>query len=284
MSDDHSRNGQEQKSWLEKITSAFSPDPKNREEVLDILQDANKNEIIDSEALGIIEGAITVAEKQVREVMVPRSHMVSVRAEDNPNKFLKKIIESSHSRFPVVGETTDDILGILLAKDLIKLLLNNKPENISIEGILRPVTIVPESKRLNVLLKEFRENRNHMAIVIDEYGGVSGLVTIEDVLEEIVGEIEDETDPEEDEVFIRKVAENDFIVKALTPIEEFNECFKSSFDEGEFDTIGGIIMQSFGHMPRRNEVATIDGFQFKVLNADKRQIHLLRIKTAEASN
>ncbi len=282
MSEDQSSNGQDQKSWLEKITHAFSPDPKNREDVLDILQDAKKNEIIDSEALGIIEGAITVADTQVREVMIPRSQMIVVRAEDEPIKSLNKIIESSHSRFPVIGETTDDILGILLAKDLIKLLINDKPENIIIEGILRPVTIVPESKRLNVLLREFRENRNHMAIVIDEYGSISGLVTIEDVLEEIVGEIEDETDPEE-ESFIKKVAENDFIVKALTPIEDFNEHFKSNFNDNEFDTIGGIIMKTFGHLPRRNEVATIDGFQFKVLNADKRQIHLLRIKTAETS-
>ena len=280
MSEDQSSHGQETKTWLQKLSRLWSPDPKSRGDVLDILLDAEKNKLIDAEARGIIEGAISVADKQVREIMIPRAQMVIIKHDESPTQYTRLMVDSTHSRFPVLGETSDDILGILLAKDLLKFLLDHSIEEINLKNILRPVFIVPESKRLNILLREFRENRNHMAIVIDEYGGISGLVTIEDVLEEIVGEIEDETDPKEDELFIRKVAANDFIVKALTPIEEFNDTFNTVFEDSEFDTIGGIVMKNFGHMPKHNEVTTIDGYQFKVLNADKRKIHLLKIKTA----
>lgn len=264
------------RSWLDKLLHAFSAEPKSREELLDIIKDAADNQLLDQEALSIIEGALDVSSLQAREIMVPRSQIVAVRIDDSPQEFLPKIIESGHSRFPVIGESADDIRGILLAKDLLRLLLDNQ-QNFNLENILRPANIVPESKRVNVLLREFREKRYHMALVIDEYGGISGLLTIEDILEEIVGDIEDETDEEASDDFIKKVSETDYIVKALTPIEEFNEYFHSGLSEEDFDTIGGILMQQFGHLPKRNEVAVIDNFQFRVLYADNRQIHLLRL-------
>ncbi|NIB40109.1 CBS domain-containing protein [Pseudomaricurvus alkylphenolicus] len=267
---------QQEKSWLDKVLNAFSAEPKSREELLEIIREAADNKVVNPDELEIIQGALDVADQQVREIQVPRSQMVCINIDDQPADLLPTVIESGHSRFPVVGESTDDIRGILLAKDLLSLILNGT-DNFVLENIIRPATIIPESKRLNVLLREFRENRYHMALVIDEYGGISGLVTIEDILEEIVGEIEDETDDDADDAFIRKVADNDYIVKALTPIEDFNEFFGSGFDEDEFDTIGGILMRAFGHLPQRNEVADIDGYQFRVLYADNRQIHLLRL-------
>ncbi len=267
------------KMWFDKMLHMFSVEPKSREELLDIIKGAANNKVVDQEALSIIEGAFDVVEQQVREIMVPRSQVVVISIEDTPDTFLPKVMESGHSRFPVIGESIDDIKGILLAKDLLPLILNK--EKFSLESILRPANIIPESKRLNVLLKEFREKRYHMALVIDEYGGISGLVTIEDILEEIVGDIEDETD-EENEEFIRQVSPNDYIVKALTTIEEFNNYFKSTFNDEEFDTIGGIVTQAFGHMPSRNEKVTLNGFSFRVLYSDNRQIHLLRITKTEA--
>ncbi|WP_295803630.1 transporter associated domain-containing protein [uncultured Microbulbifer sp.] len=265
-----------EKNWLEKILGAFSAEPKSRDELMEIIKDAAENKVVDAEALSIIEGALDVSNQQVREIMIPRSQMVVVCIDDDPQEFLPKIIESGHSRFPVVGESIDDIRGILLAKDLLPLVLKGLDE-FRLEDIIRPATIIPESKRLNILLREFRENRYHMAVVIDEYGGVSGVVTIEDILEEIVGEIEDETDEEEADSFIRRVSDNDFVVKALTPIEDFNEYFECEFSDEEFDTIGGLIMQSFGHLPGRDEVTRLGKFKFRVLYADNRQIHLLRV-------
>jgi magnesium and cobalt transporter len=200
-----------------------------------------------------------------------------IKAECTLQEILPQIIQSAHSRYPVIGDSPDDILGILLAKDLLPQILEPDHDNFSIQDLLRETVVVPESKRLNVLLREFRENRNHMAIVIDEYGGVAGLVTIEDVLEEIVGEIEDETDAQADR-FIRKISAEDFLVKALTPIEDFNAYFDCTFPDEEFDTIGGLVTHAFGHMPARNEVATIDNFEFKVVNADQRKIHSLRMR------
>ncbi|WP_019530711.1 HlyC/CorC family transporter [Dasania marina] len=276
MSEDRSSNEPEEKSWLEKIANAFSSEPNSREELLEILKVAEQNKVIDSDVVSIIDGALKVADKQVREIMVPRSQMIVVKAEQSLKETLPKMIKSSHSRFPVIGENVDEILGILLAKDLLPQVIENDNDNFDITSLLRAATVVPESKRLNVLLREFRENRNHMAIVIDEYGGVAGLVTIEDVLEEIVGEIEDETDVEADE-YIKKLADNDFIVKALIPIEDFNEHFNSDFSDEEFDTIGGIILRKFGHLPRRNEITHLNGFEFKILSADSRQVHLLRM-------
>lgn len=270
-------NGNRQeKGWLTKLIDGFSAEPKSREELLTIIQDAAAKKLLDQEALSIIEGALDVADQQVREIMIPRSQMVVVKIEQNPSEFLPTIIESGHSRFPVIGESNDDIKGILLAKDLLPLILNGV-EDFTLADMIRPANIIPESKRLNILLREFRENRYHMAIVIDEYGGVSGLVTIEDILEEIVGEIEDETDEDNEESFIRAVSDGEYVVKALTPIEDFNDYFTTGFSDEEFDTIGGIVTKAFGHLPKRNEITTVDGFQFRVLYSDNRQVHLLRV-------
>lgn len=277
---DERTNEPEGISWLDKLALLFSSDPKSRDDLLEILKVAQQNEVIDSDALTIIEGAMQVSEMQVRETMIPRPQMNVIKADQSLAEILPLIIKTAHSRYPVIGESADEVLGILLAKDLLPQILKDNREDFDLLSLLRPVTVVPESKRLNVLLKEFRETRNHMAIVIDEYGGVAGLVTIEDVLEEIVGDIEDEHDVASD-AFIKKLADNDYIVKALTPIEDFNETFNASFSDEEFDTIGGIILQQFGHLPRRNEIATVDGFTFKVLNADSRQVHLLRMSAAE---
>lgn len=273
----HERPEKHEKSWLDKLLHAFSAEPKSRDELLEIIKDAADNQLLDQEALSIIEGALDVSSLQAREIMVPRSHIVAIRLEDSPQEYLPQLIESGHSRFPVIGENIDDIKGILLAKDLLPLALKGT-DNFNLETILRPATIIPESKRVNVLLREFRENRYHMALVMDEYGGITGLLTIEDILEEIVGEIEDETDEQEEATdFIKRVSENDYIIKALTPIEDFNDFFSKEFSDEDFDTIGGILMQEFGHLPKRNEVVQMDNMQFRVLYADNRQIHLLRL-------
>jgi len=273
MSEDSSSSGQ--KSWLDKLTHAFVQEPKNRQELFQLLREANRNKLMDDDALAIVEGAIEISELKVRDIMVPRSQMVSIQVDQTPEQFLPAIIEAAHSRYPVFGENNDEILGILLAKDLLPLILN-RPDDFNLRQILRPCNFVPESKRLNVLLKEFRANHNHMAVVIDEYGGVDGLVTIEDVLEQIVGDIEDEHDVEDD-TLIRSVPSGDHIVKALTPVEDFNEFFKSSFSEDEFDTIGGVVLSAFGHLPKRNEVIEIDNWRFRVANSDSRRLHLLRV-------
>ncbi|WP_339490172.1 HlyC/CorC family transporter [Pseudomonas sp. EL_65y_Pfl2_R95] len=273
MSEDRSSN--EQKSWLNKLTQAFAHEPKNRQELLEVLREAHQNKLLDSEALAIVEGAIQVADLQVRDIMVPRSQMISIKATQTPKEFLPSIIDAAHSRYPVVGESLDDVIGILLAKDLLPLILQDE-QSFNIKDLLRPATFVPESKRLNVLLREFRANHNHMAVVIDEYGGVAGLVTIEDVLEQIVGDIEDEHDVEEDS-YVKPLPSGDFLVKALTPIENFNESFGTDFSDDEFDTVGGLVMSAFGHLPKRNEVTEIGGFRFRILNADSRRVHLLRL-------
>ena len=274
MSEDRSSN--EQKSWFNRLTQAFAHEPKNRKELLEVLREAHQNKLLDSEALAIVEGAIQVADLQVRDIMVPRSQMISIKANQTPREFLPAIIEAAHSRYPVVGESLDDVAGILLAKDLLPLILQGDQPNFNIKDLLRPATFVPESKRLNVLLREFRANHNHMAVVIDEYGGVAGLVTIEDVLEQIVGDIEDEHDVEEDS-YVKPLPSGDFLVKALTPIDSFNESFDTQFSDDEFDTVGGLVMSAFGHLPKRNEVTEIGDFRFRVISADSRRIHLLRL-------
>jgi len=274
MSEDRSSN--EQKSWFNKLTQAFAHEPRNRQELLEVLREAHQNKLLDSEALAIVEGAIQVADLQVRDIMVPRSQVISIKATQTPQEFLPAIIEAAHSRYPVIGESLDDVIGILLAKDLLPLVLQGEQPNFNIKDLLRPATFVPESKRLNVLLREFRANHNHMAVVIDEYGGVAGLVTIEDVLEQIVGDIEDEHDVEEDS-YIKPLPSGDYLIKALTPIDSFNESFDSQFSDDEYDTVGGLVMNAFGHLPKRNEVTEIGEFRFRVLNADSRRIHLLRL-------
>jgi len=274
MNEDRSGNGH--RSWLERIVQAFAHEPKSRQELLELLREAHENKVLDSEALSIVEGAISVADLQVRDIMVPRSQIISIRAYQTPAEFLPAVIEAAHSRYPVIGDGPDDVLGLLLAKDLLPLLLLDHELPFDLKAVLRPATFVPESKRLNVLLREFRSTHSHMAIVVDEYGGVAGLVTIEDVLEQIVGEIEDEHDVEE-ESFIKSLPNGDFVVKALTPIETLNETLETRFADTDADTAGGLVMNRLGHLPKRNEETVIDDFRFRVLNADGRRIHLLRV-------
>ena len=276
MSDDHSSRSQGSKSWLERISQAFSNEPESVDDILEILRDAEQEKIIDPDAMSLIEGAMQVTDMRVDEIMIPRSQMVTVKASVDPKEYIGEIIDSAHSRFPALGESTDEIVGILLAKDLLPLALENRLDRDNIRQILRPPTFVPESKRLNQLLKEFKETRNHMAIVIDEYGGIAGLVTIEDVLEQIVGEIEDEHDYEE-EAQIKGRDDGSYAVKAVTPVEDFNEFFRTQLDEEEFDTIGGVVLKAFGHLPRRGESVTIGELTFTILNADNRVIRLVQV-------
>jgi len=276
MSEDRSSSSSNEKSWVEKVVGVFSHEPRTREELREVLHHAHENKLLNREALEIMEGALGVSDAQVRDIMIPRSQMVVISQDESFEQICETVMSSGHSRFPVVGESNDDVKGLLLAKDLLPIALRGH-ENFSVSEILREVSLVPESKRLNILLREFREDRQHMALVVDEYGGVAGVVTIEDVLEEIVGEIEDETDDEDDDRFIRLMPNGSYVAQALTPIEDFNEEAKANFSDDEFDTIGGLAMQAFGHLPQRGEKALINGYEFEVLNADNRQIHLLRI-------
>ena len=274
--DDNSDSSQN--SWIDKIKEVFTESVDDQEDLVQILRRAQRDKIIDVESLSIIEGALQVNDMQVRDIMIPRTQLVTVQADAPLEEILPVIIAAQHSRFPVIGENLDDVLGILLAKDLLPLAFDRDFRNFSLKDVLRPATFVPESKRLNVLLKEFRENRNHMAVVIDEYGDVAGLCTIEDVLEQIVGEIEDEHDID-DEVFIRPLDAGNYTVKALTPIDEFNEFFNTAFSEEEYDTIGGLLLSSFGRIPQRDERISIGALQFTILNADHRQVRLLQVST-----
>ncbi len=280
MSDDQSSRSQGNKSWLERISQALAGGPQSIEDVLELLREAEAQNIIDVDAMSIIEGAMQVIDMRVDEIMIPRSQMVTVKAAQEPKDFLNEIITSAHSRFPVIGDSQDDVIGILLAKDLLPLALNNELNWNRIREILRPPTFVPESKRLNQLLKEFKENRNHMAIVVDEYGGTAGLITIEDVLEQIVGEIEDEHDFDED-TNIKARGDGTFAVKAVTSVEDFNEFFQTAIDEEEFDTIGGVVLKEFGHLPRRGETVELGGLRFTIANADNRVIRLLQVTRSE---
>ncbi|HEY4750072.1 MAG TPA: transporter associated domain-containing protein [Steroidobacteraceae bacterium] len=261
--------------WLRRLRQG--PEPQDREELLVVLRDAAERGLIDADALTMLEGVLEVGDLQVRDIMVPRVQMVSVRRHESSTRILSVVVESGHSRFPVMDEDRDNIVGILLAKDLLRLTTTQARERFDIREFMRPAVFVPESKRLNVLLKEFRRNRNHMAIVVDEYGGVSGLCTIEDVIEQIVGEIDDEFDVEDDQN-IRRDAERQFTVRGVTRIGEFNEFFGARLSEAEgFDTIAGLLMKQLGHLPRRGESANIEGFEFRVLRADRRRIDTLRV-------
>ncbi|CAH0991634.1 Magnesium and cobalt efflux protein CorC [Sinobacterium norvegicum] len=277
MSEERSSNDPDEKSWIGKLTDIFSPEAKNSDDLREQIRSAEQNEIIDADALSIIEGAMEVSRQKVRDILIPSTKMVSIAGDSSIEDTLEMVIESSHSRFPVFGEDRDDILGILLAKDLLPQLLK-RDSDFNLKSVIRPVYIVPESKRLNVLLREFRENRNHMAVVIDEYGCVAGLVTIEDVLEQIVGDIEDEYDTETEEE-IHNIDDNNFLVKAITSIEDFNESFDSGFSDEEFDTIGGLVSQSFGRLPEINDKIVIEGFEFQVIEADGRRIETLSVTT-----
>ncbi len=276
MNGDRPSNGSAPRTWLERISHAFLGEPQDRDELLALLRDAEQRKLLDSEALTMIERVLQVSELQVRDIMISRAQMVVVERDASCEVTLGVITESGHSRFPVVGESSDEIVGILLAKDLLPSVGASDEKTFNVADILRPAVFIPESKRLNVLLREFRSSRNHMAIVVDEYGGVAGLVTIEDVLEQIVGEIADEHDIDDD-IFIKRHAENHYMLKALTPIEEFNEFFGTNFSDEEFDTIGGLVMQAFGHLPKPGEAVDIGHFTFRILHSDSRRIHLLQM-------
>lgn len=264
------------RTWLEKLGHALSGEPRDRSELIEILRDATDRELLDRNSLGMIEGILQVPELRVRDIMIPRSQMVVIEQDMPLDQILPVLITTVHSRFPVIGENKDEVLGILLAKDLLPYAHGKSEKSFDIREVLRTAVFVPESKRLDVLLQEFRHNRNHMAVVVDEYGGVTGLVTIEDVLEQIVGDIEDEYDTDDDQL-IKKYHENTYTVKALTPIDEFNEYFRAELDTKEVDTIGGLIIREFGHLPKRGESVDIENYRFKILRADNRRIHLLQV-------
>lgn len=274
-----STNGTGSTGVWKRLVRAIRGEPLSREEIHELLQQADS--AFDSEEKSMLQGVLEVAETQVREVMVPRSQMVVIERSQSLDEMLKVIVDSGHSRFPVIGEDRDEVLGILLAKDLLRYFSNESRGELRIEEYLRPAAVIPESKRLNALLKEFRDSHNHMAIVVDEYGGVSGLLTIEDVLEEIVGEIDDEHDPEEAD-FIQKEAERDgrpaWLVRALTRIEDFNEYFESGLPDDDYDTVGGLVMHELGRLPRRGEKLSSGGFEFRVVKADRRRIDTLQVQ------
>jgi len=261
---------------LERLSAFLIREPEDREELLSLLHGAFERKLLDADALSIIEGALQVSEMTVRDIMIPRAQMDVVSIDDEPDQFIPFVLETRHSRFPVVGENKDDIVGILLAKELLNYYAN--PESFNLRDTLRPAVFVPESKRLNVLLRDFRANRNHIAIVVDEYGGVSGLVTIEDVLEQIVGDIEDEYDFDEAEDNIIPETGGRYRVKAQTEIADFNETLGARFSDEEFHTIGGLVVQAFGRLPKRGEAATIANFRFRVVRADSRRIYTLQVE------
>jgi len=265
-------------SFLERLTSWLSREPDNREELLELLHAAYENNLLDADALAMIEGVMQVSEMQVREIMIPRAQMDVVDINDPRDELLPYVIETAHSRFPAVDGERDNVIGILLAKDLLR---SFTEEDLNLRDQLRPAIFIPESKRLNVLLKEFRASRNHIAIVVDEYGGVAGLVTIEDVLEQIVGDIEDEYDYDEDEDNILSEQGDDggiWRVKAQTEIGDLNQALGAAFADDEFDTVGGLVTHAFGRVPKRGETIEIGTYRFHVLRADSRRLHTLRVE------
>jgi magnesium and cobalt transporter len=265
-----------QRSWFDRLSQAWSGEPRNQAELIEELRSAQANGLLGADTLEMIEGAMRVAEQTVADVMVPRAQMVSLAIDAGFKEILDLVVESGHSRFPVHGEDKDEILGILLAKDLLRGCAGD--HQASIRELLRPAVLIPESKRLNVLLREFRLSRNHMAIVVDEYGGVAGLITIEDVLEEIVGEIDDEHDDASDEAgLIAAQADGQFVIDALTPIDDFNERFGADFSDDEFDTIGGLVIAALGHLPEPGEELALGRFHFRVASADGRRVHAFHL-------
>ncbi|MBI3774165.1 MAG: CBS domain-containing protein [Gammaproteobacteria bacterium] len=286
MSDDEPETNTSQgdkirRSWLERISDRLSREPKDRDQLMELLRDAEQRQLLDPYALVMIEGVLEVSEMQVRDVMIPRAQMVVIEHDKSPEDIVPIVVESAHSRFPVIGDNKDEVIGILLAKDLLNYFAAPIKADFNLRDVLRPAVFIPESKRLNMLLREFRTSRNHMAIVVDEYGGVAGLVTIEDVLEEIVGEIEDEHDIDDDANIV-KVSDARFTVKGITPIEDFNLEVGAGFSDDEFDTVGGLVTNEFGRVPKRGEAVTFGAFQFKVLRADSRRIQLLQVTRANS--
>jgi magnesium and cobalt transporter len=266
----------EKPTLLERLSAFLTREPEDREELIALLRGAFERRLLDADALSMIEGVLSVSEMTVRDVMIPRSQMDCVSIEDEPEAFIPFVIDTKHSRFPVIGESKDDVVGILLAKELLNYYRN--PEGFTLRDTLRPAVFVPESKRLNVLLREFRSNRNHIAIVVDEYGGVSGLVTIEDVLEQIVGDIEDEYDFDETEDNIIAEGAGRFRVKAQTEIADFNARFGSQLSDDAVDTVGGLVVHAFGRLPKRGDAVTIGDFRFRIVRADSRRVHTLQVE------
>lgn len=263
-------------SWIRKLGRALSGEAEHRDDLVQLMRQALERGLIDTDALQMLEGVLGVADLQVRDIMIPRAQMVAIRRDDPPQKLLPVIVESGHSRFPVVDDDRDDVVGILLAKDVLRLYAAGREDEFDIRECMRPALVVPESKRVNVLLKEFRRNRNHMAIVVDEYGGVAGLVTIEDAIEQIVGDIDDEFDVDDDQN-IRKEGDRQFVVRGGTPIAEFNEYFGTELPDAEFDTVAGLVMKQLGHMPRRGETVLIGDLEMRVLRADRRRVDALKV-------
>ncbi|MDN5836680.1 MAG: CBS domain-containing protein [Nitrosospira sp.] len=264
--------------WLERVGAMVLREPGDREQLIALLHSAFERNLFDSDALSMIEGVIQVSEMQARDIMVPRSQMNVIDISEPPDKFIPMIIETAHSRFPVIENDKNNIIGILLAKDLLR--YYREKEQFNVREMLRPVVFIPESKRLNVLLKDFRSNRNHIAVVVDEYGGVAGLVTIEDVLEQIVGEIEDEHDFDEVEDNVVQDLNGHYRVKAATEIEDFNARLGAALSDVDYDTIGGLVLNKFGRLPKRGESIAADGFKFIVLRADSRRLYTLLVETS----
>ena len=281
MNDERAETKATKPTLLERLSAFLTREPEDREELLELLHGAFEHKLLDADALSMIEGVLQVSEMTVRDIMIPRAQMDVVSIDDDPTEFLPLVLETKHSRFPVIGENKDDVVGILLAKEL--LLYYRNPASFDLKETLRPAVFVPESKRLNVLLRDFRANRNHIAIVVDEYGGVSGLVTIEDVLEQIVGDIEDEYDFDESEDNVIAEANGRFRVKAQTEIADFNSHFGTDFADDEFDTVGGLVLQAFGRLPKRGETTTIGGLRFRVVRADSRRLYTLQVEAVAAN-
>jgi len=269
-------NGGSTKGWLNRIFNAFSGEPQNQKQLRELLKNSQSQQLIGADELTMIEGVLQVDDMQVRDIMIPRGQMVVLDHEDSFAEIIDKITDSGHSRFPVIDDDKDDVVGILLAKDLLSV-SHQQSQNFEINEYIRSASFIPESKRLNVLLKEFRLNRSHMAMIVDEYGGVSGLITIEDVLEQIVGKIDDEHDDEDDEVDIQPHGANRYSVRALTPLPRFNNYFNTEFEIEDVETIGGYVLRQIGYLPERGETITLNHLTFKVLNADSRQVHLYQV-------
>ncbi|MFP3013278.1 MAG: CNNM family magnesium/cobalt transport protein CorC [Arsenophonus sp. NC-QC1-MAG3] len=279
MSDEHPANNDNnysKKSFFERLNQLFHGELKNRDDLVELIRDSEQKDVIDPDTREMLEGVMNISDERVRDIMIPRSQIVTLKRNQLLDDCLDVIIDSAHSRFPVISEDKDHIEGLLMAKDLLPF-MRTDAEPFNIDKVLRPAVVVPESKRVDLLLKEFRSQRYHMAIVIDEFGGVSGLVTIEDILELIVGEIEDEYDDDED-IDIRQLSKYAYSVRALTQIDYFNKAFGTHFNDEEIDTIGGLVMQAFGHLPSRGEIITIDGYIFKISIADSRKIIQVQVK------
>jgi magnesium and cobalt transporter len=276
MNDEPEHTNSKQRSWFERLSNLLIREPKDREQLIEVLRDAEERDILSAEILSMVESILQLSEMHVREIMIPKSQMVVIDSESTFDTILPIVTESGHSRFPVVDLTKDDVIGILLAKDLLPFYHQFSAKEFNVNLLMRPAKFVPQSKRLDILLREFRVNRNHMAMVIDEYGKVAGLITIEDVLEQIVGEIEDEYDIDEVSE-IKKHDDGTYTVKASISIEDFNHYFKTRFKKEEFDTIGGLVSKTFGHLPKRGESIQIRHYNFKVLHSDNRRIHLLGV-------